>query len=55
MNKGADMRYLIGRVVPLLALLVSAHAGAVEAGGYEKNDKGVVVHPADRGRSAGEA
>ncbi|HYM85728.1 MAG TPA: PA14 domain-containing protein, partial [Pseudoxanthomonas sp.] len=43
------MRYLIGRVVPLLALLVSAHAGAVEAGGYEKNGKGIVVHPANEG------
>jgi alpha-D-xyloside xylohydrolase len=49
MNLGANMRYLIGRAIPLLALLVSAHAGAVEAGGYEKNDKGIVVHPVDKG------
>lgn len=43
------MRYLMARAIPLLALLASAHAGAVEAGGYEKNGKGVVVHPAADG------
>ncbi|MGH8079647.1 MAG: alpha-xylosidase, partial [Lysobacter sp.] len=41
------MRYLIGVAVLLPALLAPAYAGAVEAGKYEQNSKGIVVHPAD--------
>ncbi len=48
------MPHRVGKVVPWLALLAllahaQAQAGAPAAGGYERTDKGLVVHPAEPG------
>lgn len=47
MKKETGMRYLIGLAVLLPALLAPTYAGAVEAGKYERNSKGIVVHPVE--------